>query len=240
LVNLAMPQPIVTIIQGTEQRYPRADVNIVIDVIRAFTVAHIAFLRGAREIFLVNTVEEAFALRQSRPDYVLAGEIAGLPIIGFDMDNSPQRMSATEVDAKSLVQKTSNGVKATLLALNTDILLVTGFSNAANAALHAATLATGKADFTVNIIASHPSGDDDLACAEYIRDVLLGTHRLDAREIRARILASPAARKFFAPDKPIALDPRDVEHCAHEVTCNFVMRVELGITPPRIVTHRLS
>jgi 2-phosphosulfolactate phosphatase len=235
-----MSRPVVTIIQGAEQAYPRADVNIVIDVIRAFTVAQIAFLRGAREIFLVNTVDEALALKRVHPDYVLAGEIAGLPIEGFDLDNSPQRMSTAAVDGATLVQKTSNGVKATLLALNTDVLLVTGFSNARNSAWHAARLAAGRTDFTINIVASHPTGDDDMACAEYMRDIMLGTHGVDAQQARSRILASPAACKFFAPDKPAALDPRDVEHCAREVSCDFVMQVEREATPPRILARRCA
>lgn len=232
--------PRVAIIQGAETPYPRADVNIVIDVIRAFTVAQMAFARGAREIFLVNTVEEAFALKRAHPNYMLAGEIAGLPIDGFDLDNSPQRMSTAEVAGKTLVQKTSNGVKATLLALNTDVLLVTSFSNAKNSALHARHLATGRRDFSVNIIASHPSGDDDLACAEYMRDILLGTNTVSAATASQRIFASPAAQKFFAPDKHAALDVRDVEHCVREAACDFVMEVEKHASPPRVVTRRVG
>lgn len=232
--------PRVTIIQGAEAVYPRADVNIVIDVIRAFTVAQIAFARGARDIFLVNTVQEAFALKRAHPHYVLAGEIAGLPIDGFDLDNSPQRMSTAEVAGKTLVQKTSNGVKATLLALNTDVLLVTGFSNAKNSALHARQLAAGRRDFSVNIVASHPGGDDDLACAEYIRDILLGTNSVSAAAASRRIFASPAAQKFFAPDKHAALDARDVGHCVREVDSDFVMEVEKQTTPPRVVMRRVA
>lgn len=231
--------PRISIIQGAQAAYPRADVNIVIDVIRAFTVAQIAFARGAREIFLVNTVDEAFALKRAHPGYVLAGEIAGLPIDGFDLDNSPQRMSTAEVAGKTLVQKTSNGVKATLLALNTDVLLVTGFSNAKNAATHARRLAAGRSDFSINIIASHPSGDDDLACAEYMRDILLGTNTVSAAAASKRIFNSPAAQKFFAPDKPAALDARDVDHCVREAACDFVMEVEKQATPPRVVMRRL-
>src|SRR5665647_2342174 len=102
------------IIQGTEQGVPAADINIVIDVIRAFTVSHVAFRKGARAIFLVNTVDEAFALKAQHPDYLLAGEIAGLPIAGFDLDNSPYTVSMADVENKTLVQKTTHGVKATL------------------------------------------------------------------------------------------------------------------------------
>ena len=230
-----MNPPAITIIEGTDAPYPAADINIVIDVIRAFTVAQIAFLRGVREIFLVNTTDEAFAIKKANPAYLLAGEIDGLPIDGFDLDNSPQRFSTADVAGKTLVQKTSNGVKATLLALNADTILVTGLANARNSALHARRLAAAKPDCTINIVASHAGDDDDLACAEYIRDIVLDARRLDPETIKRRVRDSRPAQKFFAPDKPAALDARDVDHCARELPCDFVMRVDQATRSPRVV-----
>lgn len=230
-----MNSPEITVIQGTAAPYPAATVTVVIDVIRAFTVAQIAFLRGVREIHLVNTTEEAFAFKNLHPDFLLAGEIAGLPINGFDLDNSPQRFSTIPLDGKTLIQKTSNGVKGTLLALASDTVLVTGFSNARNTALYARDLTYGKVGSTVNIVATHPTGDDDVACAAYIRDVVLNENKVRAVDISQRILASPAARKFFAADKPAALDARDPEHCAREMPCDFVMKVDKTVSPPRIM-----
>lgn len=235
-----MTPPRITIIQGSEAPYPAADINIVIDVIRAFTVAQIAFMRGVREIFLVNTTDEAFAMREAHPDYLLAGEIAGLPIEGFDLDNSPQRVSTADIASKTLVQKTSNGVKATLLALNADTLLVTGLANARNSAHYAQRLAAAKPGCTLNIIASHPEDDDDLACAEYIRDLVLDAPNIDVESIKRRVRDSRAAQKFYDPNIPAALDARDITHCARELACDFVMRVEKSGRPPRVVAQRLS
>ncbi len=235
-----MNLPTLSIIQGTDAPYPPADINIVIDVIRAFTVTQIAFMRGVREIYLVDTTDEAFALKQTNPGYWLAGEIAGLPIDGFDLDNSPQRFSTADVAGKTLVQKTSNGVKATLLALNADTVLVTGLSNAKNSALHARRLAATKPGCTINIIASHAIDDDDLACAEYIRDIVLDTGNIDVEAIKRRIRDSRSAQKFYAPDKPAALDARDVAHCACEVACDFVMQVDQRTLPPRIVMQPMN
>lgn len=99
-----------TIIHGTEHAYPAANVNIVIDVIRAFTVSHIAFLKGVREIFLANTVEEAFAMQAENPALLLAGEIEGLPLDRFDLDNSPHTFSQAAIANTSVVLKTTNGV----------------------------------------------------------------------------------------------------------------------------------
>jgi 2-phosphosulfolactate phosphatase len=222
------------IIQGTAAPYPAADINIVIDVIRAFTASHVAFLRGVPEIFLVNTTAEAFALRQQHPGYLLAGEIDGLPIDGFDLDNSPHTFSVADIAGKSLVQKTTNGVKGTLLALNAETVLVTGLSNARNAALYARQLAAGRSHCKINVVATHPQDDDDLACAEYIRDILLGANALRLEDIARRIRDSCPAQKFFDAAMP-AFNEKDIAFCTREVPCDFVMRVDRSQALPRVV-----
>jgi 2-phosphosulfolactate phosphatase len=224
----------VHIFQGTAQPYPSADINIVIDVIRAFTVSHIAFLRKAREVLLVNTVEEAFALKELNSHFLLAGEIAGIPIPYFDLDNSPHTFSVADLEGKTLVQKTSNGVKATLLALNAETILVTGLSNACNTAIYAKRIAASKDRCSINIIASHAGDDDDLACAEYIQDILLDHNRIQADAIKSRILNSRPAQKFFDAEK-IEFDVRDMNYCASEIACDFVMRVDKSTDIPRII-----
>lgn len=225
---------IVNIIQGSEEDYPAADVNIVIDVIRAFTVSHIAFLKEVREIFLVNTIEEAFLFRKDNPSFLLAGEVGGLPIENFDLDNSPHTFTKATIANKSLVQKTSNGVKATLRALNARTILVTGLSNARKTALYAKQLSTTKDPFTINIIASHAGDDDDLACAEYIRDILLGLNQINIDIIKSRIRNSRPAQKFFDAAK-IDFNPKDMDYCMQEIECNFVMEVDKSLVLPRIV-----
>lgn len=227
------------IIQGTAVQYPPADINIVIDVIRAFTVSHVAFLRGAREIFLVNTLEEAFALRDRHPGYLLAGEVDGLPIAGFDLDNSPYTFSRADLANQTLVQKTTNGVTATLLALNADTILVTGLSNAKNAARYARQIAAGMAHCRINVVASHASDDDDLACAAYIRDHLLGLNAVKLEDIQYRIKTSRPAQKFFDAGKP-AFDARELAFCTEEVSCDFVMQVDQRLPLPRIIKKQIA
>jgi 2-phosphosulfolactate phosphatase len=227
------------IIQGSDAEYPAADINIVIDVIRAFTVSHVAFERGVREIFLVNTVAEAFALREQNPAYLLAGEVAGLPIAGFDLDNSPNTFSEAEVTNRSLVQKTSNGVKATLHALNADTILVTGLSNARVTALHAKRVAAGMGRCKVNIIASHAGDDDDLACAEYIRDQMLGLNVVRLEDVQTRIRSSRPAMKFFDAAQP-AFNEKDLAFCTREVPGDYVMQVDKSLPLPRIIKRKID
>lgn len=221
----------ITIYQGNHHSPAPADINIVIDVIRAFTVAHYAFIGGAKEILLVGTAEEAFALKDTYPEYVLTGEEKGVGISGFDLDNSPKRMAEQDMADKCLIQKTTNGVTAALGALNAKHLFVTGFSNARTTAEHVKTLAAK--DCVMNIVASHPSGDDDMACAEYIKGIIEGTNAVTAAESIERIKRSSVAEKFFDRSQPL-FDPEDITYCTKELTGDFVMKVKQEREVPTI------
>jgi len=215
----------ITIIQGNDHSLQSADINVVIDVIRAFTVAHYAFMNGAEQIMLVGTTEEAFRLKQQHAEYLLMGEVRGLPIEGFEFDNSPSRIARCDLAGRTLVQKTTNGVKATLHSLNADFIYVTGFSNART---------TGKfihdhhqydeQSRNIHLIASHPTGDEDLACAQFLKGIIEGHPTISSDEVVQRIVNSHAAQKFFNPDLP-EFDKEDISFCIREVESDFVMRV---------------
>jgi len=221
----------IRIFRGNDLALPDADANIVIDVVRAFTVAHYAFLRGAEKILLVPDVEDAFAVRDKLEGVLLAGEIGGLPIAGFDLDNSPRRMAAAELAGRTLVQKTTNGVKAALHSLGAPAVLVTGFSNAgATAAFLLRSF--GGADARINLVASHPTGDEDLACAEYIRSLILGAEP-DADAVRERIYGCETVQKFLDPSRP-EFDPDDIDYCAKALPAEFVMAVDRQVPWPTV------
>lgn len=215
----------IQIVQGNNHRLPDAEVHVVIDVIRAFTVAHYAFIRGARRIVLAGSLEEAFRFKRDDPDCLLAGEINGLPIPGFDLDNSPARIAQVDLTGKTLIQKTTNGVEAALNSLNAKHVFVTGFSNAATtAAWIKSRLMSASSELTLHLVASHPTGDDDLACAEYIAGILRGDGRPTAAQTLERIRGSEAAAKFWDPKQP-AFFPEDLELCLRERLAGFVMKV---------------
>ena len=67
---------------------------VVIDVLRAFTTAAYAFAAGARRIWLVETVEEALAVKAARPGTLAMGENRGRWVEGFDFSNSPVGVAA--------------------------------------------------------------------------------------------------------------------------------------------------
>lgn len=215
----------IKIIQGHNHKLGASNINVIIDVIRAFTVAHYAFIKEVQGIILAGTLDEAFRLKKQYPEFILAGEIRGLPIAGFDLDNSPVRLQNADLRGKFLIQKTTNGVKATLNSLNADHIFVTGFTNARTTAEFIKhKLLREDTTMAIHLIASHPSGDDDLACAQYISGILQNSNRISPDETIERIRKSKPAEKFYDPAKPDFLQ-EDIALCTRELSAEFVMKV---------------
>ena len=171
--------------------------TVVIDVIRAFTTAHYAFVGGAREIRLVATADAALLLKEHDASLLLAGEIDALPIDGFDFGNSPHEIRQSDVRDRTLVQRTTNGVIATLAARHSAAVLVAGLVNAEATARWLL-----QQDYQdILLVASHPDGDEDVACAEYLRGLLGGDGVSLDNAIRRTHQASAAA-KFLNSSHP--------------------------------------
>lgn len=199
--------------------------TVVIDVIRAFTTAHYAFLGGVREIQLVATADEALRRKQIQPELLLAGEIEALPIDGFDFGNSPYEISHADLAGKTLVQRTTNGVIATLAAQHSAVVLVAALVNAA------ATARWLRQQNYQNIllVASHPSGDEDVACAEYLRGLLGGTG-ITLEEAVNRTRKASAAQKFLDGRHP-RLRADDIYMAASEDPTARPLRVSYDPQP---------
>ncbi len=152
-------------------------VVIVIDVIRAFTVAAYAFAGGARRLWLVRTTDEAFALRQQEPQTMLAGEIGGRLIPGFDLNNSPSLMSATDVRGYTIIQRTGAGTQGAVGAVNADYLLICSLANARATVACARKLAE-KTGGLVTLLPTEGSSQhlpytgEDSICADYLEALL--------------------------------------------------------------------
>ena len=215
----------IDIIQAPLYSLPKAQINIIIDVIRAFTVAYYAFQKGTKQILMVRDLNEAFAIKTKNPNYLLCGEIKGLPIRGFDFDNSPTNIVNCNLNGKTLVQKTTNGVRMVLNNMRADHIFATGFSIARTTANYVKQLAQNIEDPLIHIIASHPTSDDDFACAEYIRDIIEEKNRLTCNQIIDRIKSSEVAQKFFNPTKPEFLE-KDIEFCTREINSSFVIKLD--------------
>jgi 2-phosphosulfolactate phosphatase len=179
--------------------FPRAaearGITIVIDVIRAFTVVAYALAGGTSRLWLVRTTDEAFALRGREPGALLAGEIGGRLIPGFDFNNSPALMAKAHVTGRLLIQRTGAGTQGAVNASHSRHLLICSLVNAKATAQYACTLATE----TGEPITLLPTGKPDEAfplteddfCADYLEALITGrndaTHVLADRIARLRL-----------------------------------------------------
>lgn len=195
----------------TQGHHPPANpqgVTVVIDVIRAFTTATHAFLNQVGRIFPVATANDAFALKQSYPDALLAGEINALPIQGFDFGNSPWEVSRASLKGRDLIMRTTNGIAAALNARDSKQVLVAALVNAQSTVDYL----LAQAPSSIVLVASHPTGDEDVACAEYMRG-LLGGKGISLDEAIHRTQTARAAKKFLDGSNP-HLHAQDIEMAA--------------------------
>lgn len=175
-------------------------VTIVIDVVRAFTVAGYAFARGAHTLWLVREVAEAQALRKrtqedasatAQPHVFLAGEVGGKLIAGFDFNNSPALMSQANVEGGLLIQRTGAGTQGAVAVAHTPYILLCAFTNAQATATYTRLLST-KTDGRVTLFptGSHHDfayGEEDVLCADYVEALL--QERSDAPHILEQSIA---------------------------------------------------
>lgn len=211
----------INILQGSDKFNKDADVTIIIDVIRAFTTTQVAFTKNIKQVIFVKDTKEAFELKYKNPEYLLLGEENAFPIENFDFDNSPLKLYQSEIDikGKTIVQRTTNGARAVVNNYNKKTTLVTGFTNAYNTALY---IKGQKNIKNLNIIASHPSSDEDIACAEYIENILLNKP-VNINAIKKRIKNADAAAKFFTNK---SFMKEDIEFCISNINnSRFVMKV---------------
>ena len=199
----------------------------IIDGCRAFTTSHHAFRKALRSSWPVATAEQAFALRdETLPDALLAGEVDALPIKGFDFGNSPWEIDQADLQDRELILRTTNGVAATLKARDSKEVLVAGPVNAQATANYL----REQNPPTVVRVASHPTGDEDVACAEYIRH-LLGGEGVSYAIARERTLNARAAKKFYDGSHP-RLRPQDIDAAAASEGDNaLIMRVSFDPFP---------
>ncbi len=118
------------------QRDLSQTVCVVFDVLRATSSMVTALANGAREIIPVCEIAEAVALREARPDVLLAGERGGVRIlraqtgsVDFDLGNSPREFSHERVAGRSIVMTTTNGTRALQACRGARRVLVGSFLN---------------------------------------------------------------------------------------------------------------
>jgi 2-phosphosulfolactate phosphatase len=198
-------------------------VVVVIDVIRAFTNAAFAFSRGAREIYPISKVEEAWRLKAQIPDALACGEVGGIPPEGFDFGNSPTQTSLLDLSGRVIIQRTSAGTQGIVRSVNASSMFAASFVVASATVTQVLNLTTESVAFVITGQVDNESGDEDLACAEYLASLLKG-QRPDPAPYIERVYRSRDALFHLDPDIP-AFPKSDLDHCTNIDAFNFAMPV---------------
>ncbi len=177
-------------------------VAVVVDVMRAFTVAAWAFAQGAEKIVLAESLDEALALKARHPDWVAIKDGPAAP--GFDTVNSPGLLRSIDLGRRTVVQKTTAGTVGALAVKEASLVLCASFVVAeATARL----LRTRECDGVTFVVAGEDGrADEDLACAQYIarRATEAGTEAAEflrrASESRAAAELAEGVRQGVHPD----------------------------------------
>ena len=162
-------------------------VAVVVDVMRAFTVAAWAFDRGAQKVVLAGTLDEALALKAAHPDWVTLKDGPLAP--GFDAVNSPAMLRAADLGGQTVVQQTY-GTAGALAAREAELVLCASFVVAGATARLLRSWASGSVTFVVT--GEDGKADEDFACAQYIAHKAVGD-ATDASVFLRRAAVSRAA-----------------------------------------------
>jgi len=205
---------------------PDADAVVVIDVLRAFSTVAVALGRGAVEIYPVLDVAEAFERRAREPNLILMGETDCRPVPGFDLGNSPAAAAAFPFTGRRAVQRTTAGTRGLVTCASARSLWAASFLVAPATVVALQTSGSRRVAFVITGTVHYGSADEDLACAEWMAELLRG-NRPPVEPFLERVRNSAAAATFLDPASPLHA-PEDVDFCARTDVFAFSLKVESG------------
>ncbi|HEY1934741.1 MAG TPA: 2-phosphosulfolactate phosphatase [Acetobacteraceae bacterium] len=197
----------------------------VIDVLRAFTTAAVAFENGATRIIMVADVEEALRLRARGIGQICMGEVKGRAPEAFDFGNSPFELSGADLHGKTIIQRTSAGTQGIVAASGAERCYAAALVTAGATAR--AMLATRPACMT--LVAMGLDGgsrtDEDELCALHLRNLLQGRPG-DAEAVRRLVRAGGEAMKYRDASRR-HLHPEDLDIAVDVDRYDFAIRVDI-------------
>lgn len=197
---------------------------VVIDVFRAFSVAAYAFARGARSVVPLASVDDARALKQRQPDWLLVGERFARRLPGFDYGNSPSEIECLDLSGRTLIHTTHAGTQGLVNATGAQEVVTGALVNAAAIVRYALQRQFEQVTLVRMGTEARQRSDEDDLCADLIARRLRG-EAPDTSTIRDRLELATSARKFFDPGCDWAPE-RDFELCTQVDRFDFVLRLD--------------
>lgn len=182
------------------------DVAVVIDVIRAFTVAPWILRQGARRLLLAPNRDTALtAQRTAFADALLLAD--GPPDPHFDLPNAPGLVARFDLAGRTVIQTTGNGTRGAHAVASVATVLCASFVTAA---------ATARAlSGHDRVLLLTTEGDEDLALADYLTACVRGREP-DAQPYLDRVVRSDAGRECLErgrDERFPGVHPDDLARC---------------------------
>ena len=207
--------------------------TVIIDVFRAFSLECYLFEKGARKIYPIGKIEDAFAMKKEHPDYVLLGERGGAKVEGCDFGNSPSQIRDFDVSGKTIIHTTSAGTQGIVNAAAAGAQeIITGSLVNADAVVR---YIRSRNPEQVSIVAMGKAGlssaAEDVLCAEYLKARLEGREDMSGGAALAQLREKAAAMKdgdgahFFNPATQEIFPEEDFYMCTQCCRFDFVIRV---------------
>ena len=172
-------------------RQSNAELAVVIDVLRAFTVAPWVHHQGASKLWLTNTLDEALQLKQRLGGAAIAMK-DGDPAPGFGLTNSPDQISRLDLRGHQVVQRTTNGTVGVLAVSHVPMVMAASLVNVSATAQAIKALQPKTVDLVVT--GEGGTADEDLAAAEAIEALVVGP--VDMGPFVERVRRSAAAQRL--------------------------------------------
>lgn len=180
------------------------DLAVVVDVIRAFTVAAWVLRQGAGRLLLAPDAETAIRARDTRfPDALLMKD--GAPDPHFELPNAPGSIAELKLTGKTVIQTTGNGTRGAHVVREVPVVACASFANAtATARLMAV---------QERVLLVPTEGDEDDALADFLTARAEGRH-VEMGRLLERVAESAAGveclERGLDPAFP-GFHPRDLE-----------------------------
>lgn len=228
----------IELLQTIEGAGKARGLTVIIDVFRAFSLECYLKASGAERLLPVGSVETAWNLKKSHPEYILVGERHGVILPGFDYGNSPSQTEGIDFSGKTLVHTTSAGTQGIVNASGAEEILTGSLVNARAIARYI----QGRGYEQVSLVCMGlegrwPSPEDEL-CGRYIKSIL-EDRAFDMETELQELRKEEQAAKFFRPENQSVFPEKDYWMCVDADRFDFVLRVE-QLEKDIFEVHRIS
>ncbi len=213
---------ILHLLEGAEQA---SGLTVIIDVFRAFTLEAYLFSQGAEKIYPVAALDQAFAMKQAHPEYLLFGERQGIKVEGCDYGNSPSSVATQSFMHRTMIHSTSAGTQGIMHAVHAQEILAGSFVNAKATAEYIRQRNPETVSLVAMGLAGEKDTEEDVLCAEYLRSLLINDPITDIDD-RLLNLRYQEGKKFFRPEEQYRFPEGDFWMCIKRDIFDFVIHCE--------------